>query len=79
MNKRSPDSVDIYVGKRLKELRGSMSQEKLAKKLGITFQQIQKYENGKNRISAGRLYYMSQILNVDIQDFFQEYEEIQST
>lgn len=46
------------------------SQSKLAKKCGISFQQIQKYEKGYNRVSAGRLYSLSVILNVPITDFF---------
>lgn len=50
--------VDAHVGKRIRLLRGlrKFSQEKLAKALGITFQQVQKYERGANRVGAGRLY-----------------------
>src|SRR5262249_18445354 len=49
-----------------------MSQEKLGEMLGITFQQVQKYEKGSNRISASRLYYLAQILGVQIQFFYDE-------
>ena len=59
-----PDVVDKHVGKRLKIRRSllGLSQEKLAEAAGITFQQIQKYEHGTNRISAGRLFKFSEIL-----------------
>jgi transcriptional regulator with XRE-family HTH domain len=49
-----------------------MSQEKLGELLGITFQQVQKYEKGSNRISASRLYYTAKILGVPVQFFFEE-------
>ena len=52
-----------------------LSQPALAKALGITFQQIQKYERGSNRIVASRLYRLSQVLRVPIQFFFQDLEE----
>jgi len=52
-----------------------MSQEKLASELGLTFQQVQKYERAANRISASRLYYMSKVLGVDVPYFYEEYEE----
>ena len=56
-HQRAPDAGDAAVGPRLREarLRLKMSQEELAGKVGITFQQIQKYEKGKNRVSIGRL------------------------
>ena len=50
----------------------SMSQEKLGELLGITFQQVQKYEKGTNRISASRLYYAAKILGVPVQAFFED-------
>lgn len=67
-------SVDAHVGRRIRLLRGlrKYSQEKLAKALGITFQQIQKYERGTNRIGAGRLYELAQILGVPVGFFFDE-------
>ncbi len=49
-----------------------MSQEKLGEQLGLTFQQIQKYEKGSNRVSASRLYQMAQILGVPVQFFFDD-------
>ncbi|MGL4527044.1 MAG: helix-turn-helix domain-containing protein [Aestuariivirga sp.] len=49
-----------------------MGQEKLGELLGITFQQVQKYEKGSNRISASRLYYTAKILGVPVQFFFEE-------
>lgn len=65
-------SIDEYVGARLKQRRTLMgfSQERLADSVGITFQQIQKYENGANRVSAGRLYEFSKILQVPVNFFF---------
>lgn len=64
--------LDVYVGKRLKEFRvmRGLTQEELAGKEGITFQQVQKYENGTNRIAASRLYSFSKILKVKADDFF---------
>lgn len=64
--------LDVYVGKRLREFRvmRDMTQEELADKEGITFQQVQKYENGTNRIAASRLYSFSKILEVKADDFF---------
>jgi len=64
--------IDVRIGALLKQYRkkAGFSQEKLAEALGITFQQIQKYENGVNRIAAGRLYEMSNILNIPVQSFF---------
>lgn len=67
-----PHPIDIYVGRRLKELRASkrISQTDLGNSLGVTFQQIQKYENGTNRVSASKLYLMARKLGVDIAYFF---------
>ena len=69
-----PNQIDIHVGKRLCLRRQilKMSQSDLAKKLGITFQQVQKYEKGINRISSSRLWDFSQVLNVPIEYFFAE-------
>ena len=68
---RAPNPIDIHVGKRLRmrRLMLDMSQETLAASLGITFQQVQKYEKGVNRIGAGRLFEIARILGVPI-DFF---------
>ena len=73
MNKRQPDPVDIHVGGRLRMRRMlvGMSQEKLGESLGLTFQQVQKYEKGTNRIGASRLYKISQILTVPVNFFFE--------
>lgn len=69
-------SLDIFIGQNLRRLRGlaGLSQEKLGDKANITFQQIQKNENGKNRVAASRLYEFSQILECDINDFFDGYD-----
>ena len=73
-----PDSVDKFVGQRLKSRRIllGMSQEKLAESVGITFQQVQKYERGTNRISSSRLLKFSKILQVPIDFFFEGADEI---
>lgn len=71
-NKRRPNPVDTHVGRRLRIRRVlcGMSQTALADQLGITFQQLQKYESAANRISASRLWQISQILEVPIEWFF---------
>ena len=58
MTRRDPNYIDVHVGSRIRMRRQliSMSQEKLGELLGITFQQVQKYEKGSNRISASRLF-----------------------
>ena len=77
-NKKQPHPVDVAVGKKLKELRTMhrMSQSDVAGKLGLSFQQIQKYETGSNRISASRLYELSNILSVCVSDFFSELGQV---
>lgn len=67
-------SVDLHVGRRLRYRRTMLgvSQEDLGKQVGVTFQQIQKYEKGLNRIGASRLYEFSQILEVNVSFFFEE-------
>lgn len=72
-----PNPIDVYVGKRIRMRRESMklSQERLGQLIGITFQQIQKYERGMNRISASRIYDISQILCTPITYFFAEMDE----
>ena len=71
-----PDPIDIHVGSRVRLRRTilRMSQEKLADQLGITFQQVQKYENGSNRVGASRLYAIAQILAVEVAYFYEGYE-----
>ena len=73
MAKMAPNPVDRHVGARLRMRRMMlpMSQEKLGKALGLTFQQIQKYEKGTNRIGASRLQQISQILQVPVSFFFE--------
>src|SRR5579885_1668948 len=68
--------VDVHVGKQLRVQRIIMglSQEALAKAVGITFQQVQKYERGINRMSASRLYDFARVLNVPVSYFFEGYE-----
>ncbi len=66
--------IDGHVGARVRQRRmllGS-NQTKLGEKLGLSFQQVQKYENGTNRISAGRLYDLSRMLDVSIEYFFED-------
>lgn len=69
------NSIDEYVGLQLRQRRALLgfSQEKLAEKVGITFQQIQKYENGANRVSASRLYEFSKVLEIPVNFFFDNY------
>ena len=71
--KKSPNPVDKHVGSRMRmrRLLVGMSQEKLGEALGITFQQIQKYEKGANRVSASRLQQAAKVLAVPV-DFFYE-------
>jgi transcriptional regulator with XRE-family HTH domain len=71
---RRPNPIDIHVGSRVRFRRMllGMSQEKLGEKLGLTFQQIQKYEKGINRIGASRLFDLAQVLGVPVQFFYEE-------
>jgi transcriptional regulator with XRE-family HTH domain len=71
---KSPDPVDVHVGRRLRLRRTllGMSQEQLANAVGVTFQQIQKYERGSNRVSASRLYDISKVLGVPVAFFFED-------
>ena len=71
--KKGANPVDRYVGNRvrMRRLMLSMSQELLGQRLGLTFQQVQKYEKGTNRISASRLQQLSGILGVSISFFFE--------
>lgn len=72
MPKKQANPVDIVVGNRVRIRRMliGMSQEKLGEMLGLTFQQVQKYEKGVNRIGAGRLFDVSRILGVPIDYFY---------
>jgi len=70
---RSPNPIDVHVGLqvRLRRKELKISQEKLAETLGLTFQQVQKYERGANRISASKLYEIARSLRVSIAWFFE--------
>lgn len=74
---RGPNPVDIHVGSRIRLRRQllRMSQEKLGDELGVTFQQVQKYERGANRVGASRLYRLSRVLEVPVQFFFEGLSE----
>ena len=78
----TPRPVDVHVGARLRQRRTllGLSQEKLGEAVGLTFQQIQKYERGANRIGASRLYQLSNVLDVSVSYFFDEMPgEVQKT
>ncbi|HYG89139.1 MAG TPA: helix-turn-helix transcriptional regulator [Azospirillum sp.] len=69
-----PNPIDVHVGARLRLRRTllGLSQEKLGDAVGITFQQLQKYERGANRISASRLFNLAQVLDVSVSFFFDD-------
>ena len=71
---KKPNLVDQHVGSRvrLRRMLLGMSQERLGESMGLTFQQVQKYEKGVNRIGASRLFQISKILDVPVQFFFEE-------
>jgi transcriptional regulator with XRE-family HTH domain len=71
---KKPNPVDQHVGSRvrLRRMLLGMSQERLGESMGLTFQQVQKYEKGVNRIGASRLFQISKILDVPVQFFFEE-------
>ena len=73
MAKKSPDPVDRHVGARIRmrRLMLTFSQTKLADTLGLTFQQVQKYEKGVNRVGAGRLQHIASLLQVPVSFFFE--------
>lgn len=73
-NVRKANPIDVHVGTRVRMRRMllSMSQEKLGELLGLTFQQVQKYEKGVNRIGASRLFELSKVLEVPVQYFFEQ-------
>lgn len=72
--RKEPNPIDVHVGGRLKMRRSmlGMTQEKLGEQLGVTFQQIQKYEKGANRIGASRLQEIARILDVPVSFFFED-------
>ncbi len=69
-----PSPIDVHVGSRIRLRRTllGMSQERLGEALGLTFQQVQKYERGVNRVGASRLYDLSRVLDVPISFFFDD-------
>jgi transcriptional regulator with XRE-family HTH domain len=70
---RAPGIVDAYIGARMRESRLAlnMSQESLGQVLGVSFQQIQKYESGRNRVSAARLFEICEALNTPLGSMFE--------
>lgn len=73
-NARRANAMDVHVGTRvrLRRMLLGMSQEKLGEQLGLTFQQVQKYEKGVNRIGAGRLHELGQVLGVPVNFFYDQ-------
>jgi len=73
---RGTTSLDKEIGRRLRQARlaENLTQDGLAKKLGISFQQVQKYENGSNRVSASRLFSIAKVLKLPVTYFFDEIE-----
>jgi len=72
MTSKKPDPVDVEVGQRIRisRLQSGLSQTALADQLGVTFQQVQKYEKGVNRVGAGRLTKIAKVLGVPVGTFF---------
>jgi transcriptional regulator with XRE-family HTH domain len=77
---RAPDQVDVVIAAMMKTFRATrnVSQTELAKGVGITFQQIQKYETAQNRVSAARLYHIARFLEVSVLDFYMGLENAPS-
>ncbi|HXQ51125.1 MAG TPA: helix-turn-helix transcriptional regulator [Stellaceae bacterium] len=74
VREHGPDPVDIHVGKRLRQARllAGMSQEELGEGIGVSFQAVQKYEQGENRLSASRLFRAAKLLEQTVSYFFDE-------
>ncbi|PCJ62744.1 MAG: hypothetical protein COA58_16760 [Bacteroidetes bacterium] len=72
MTEAEEREINIKIGKNLRAIRQlrNITQEKLAESLGVTFQQVQKYERGKNRVTGGKMVRISEALNAPIMDFF---------
>jgi transcriptional regulator with XRE-family HTH domain len=81
MSARSPNSIDVAIGRnvRIRRLAKGLSQAQLAKRLGLTFQQVQKYEAGASRIASGRLVRIAQLLEVPVAALFEGVEGIASS
>jgi transcriptional regulator with XRE-family HTH domain len=75
-----PDPIDVQVGARVRLRRNmlGLSQEKLGEKIGLTFQQVQKYERGANRIGASRLHELSRVLDVPVSFFFDDLDPVRA-
>ena len=73
MPRKAPEPIDILVGKhiRMRRLAGGMSQTALANKVGVTFQQVPKYERGTNRVGASRLTQIANVLKIPVHAFFE--------
>ena len=80
MSVKRPDPVDVEVGHRIRieRLSRGLSQTALANELGVTFQQVQKYEKGVNRVGAGRLTRIAEVLGVPVATFFSGKELLDS-
>ena len=76
MDPKTPHPIDVHVGNRIRLRRKliNMTQEQLARHLGITFQQVQKYERGSNRVSASRLFQIAEVLDVTVTFFFDDWD-----
>src|SRR4051812_37799423 len=76
----TPNPIDVRVGARLRLRRNmlGLSQEKLGELIGLTFQQVQKYERGANRIAASRLHELSRILDVPVSFFFDDTDPVRA-
>jgi transcriptional regulator with XRE-family HTH domain len=74
---RSTHALELHVGQRIRQRRImlGMTQQQLAREVGITYQQAHKYESGINRVSAGRLYQIAQVLQVDPNYFYENLRE----
>jgi len=74
--KSQPHNVDIQVGKKIRNQRmiSGISQSELGDRIGVTFQQIQKYEKGANRVSASRLVEIANAMSIDVRSFFDEFD-----
>jgi len=79
-NRRSANPLDVAIGARLRVRRraAGLSQQRLAERLGVTFQQVQKYERGANRIGASRLYELSRVLDVPVSFFFDDTDPVRA-
>lgn len=72
-NKKTPTEIDREIGRRIKTRRNQlgMNQQMLAERIGVSYQQVQKYENGTDRVGASRLYMIAKALNSDISEFYE--------